>query len=176
MSNSTKYNLLGFLSVAFGIVAMFNPLQATATAEMIASIGFMVAGGFQLFAAFTDKSTKYRWILAIFGVISVFLGLYLIVRPVVGTIIFTMIIAGFLLVEGLSKIFLAFKAKETSSFWMILLSGILSVALGVMIFNNFPASAASVLGVLLAVELISNGFGLLAFATIADNIENKLHL
>lgn len=168
MSHSTKYNLLGFLSVAFGIIAMLNPIQATGTAEFIASIGFVVAGGLQLYVALTDKTAQYRWVLGIFGVIMTLLGLYLLVRPVLGILVFTVMIASFLFIEGLAKIFLAFQTKASSGFWMILLSGFLSVTLAIMVFNNLAASVATLMGVLLAIELISNGFGLLAYATVPD--------
>ena len=39
----------------------------------------------------------------------------------------------------------------------VLVSGLLSILLAVFIFTNFPYAAGSVLGIFLAVELISNG-------------------
>jgi uncharacterized membrane protein HdeD (DUF308 family) len=39
----------------------------------------------------------------------------------------------------------------------VLVSGILSIVLAVFIFTNFPYAAGTVLGIFLAVELISNG-------------------
>jgi uncharacterized membrane protein HdeD (DUF308 family) len=47
---------------------------------------------------------------------------------------------------------------------LTLLSGLVSLALGVMVFTNFPQSAAVVLGVLLAIELIATGITLVSFA------------
>ena len=45
-----------------------------------------------------------------------------------------------------------------------MLSGVLSIVLGIMILSNFPYAAASVLGILLAIELLSNGIFLLMVA------------
>jgi hypothetical protein len=54
--------------------------------------------------------------------------------------------------------------RGTGYFWIVLLSGIISVVLGVMVLSNFPYSAAVVLGTLLAIELISSGVANIALA------------
>ena len=46
--------------------------------------------------------------------------------------------------------------------WTILLSAVASLILGAMVLTNFPQSAEILLGILLAVELISNGIWLMA--------------
>ena len=45
-----------------------------------------------------------------------------------------------------------------------MISGLVSIILGVMVLANFPQSAAVVLGILLAVELLSNGVSAIALA------------
>jgi uncharacterized membrane protein HdeD (DUF308 family) len=66
--------------------------------------------------------------------------------------------------EGLLKAYLAFRFKGTSYFWGILLSAALSILLAILIFSNYPESAMTILGILLAVELISIGINLLALS------------
>jgi uncharacterized membrane protein HdeD (DUF308 family) len=46
----------------------------------------------------------------------------------------------------------------------MILAGIVSLVLGGMILANFPQSALVVLGIFLAVELISNGVSLIVLA------------
>lgn len=44
---------------------------------------------------------------------------------------------------------------------MLILSGILSFVLGVMIFGNIAGVAVSLLGIILGIELISNGISVI---------------
>ena len=53
---------------------------------------------------------------------------------------------------------------QTPLRWALILSGAVSLLLGAMILSNFPQSAALVLGVYLAVELISNGVSLIVLS------------
>jgi uncharacterized membrane protein HdeD (DUF308 family) len=70
----------------------------------------------------------------------------------------------FFLATGVTKIFLSFGLRGTGYLWVVLLSGIVSVVLGIMVLSNFPYSAATILGILLAVELISTGIANIALA------------
>jgi uncharacterized membrane protein HdeD (DUF308 family) len=65
---------------------------------------------------------------------------------------------------GIAKVIFAFRIRGSGYFMLTLLSGLVSLALGVMVFTNFPQSAAVVLGVLLAIELIATGITLVSFA------------
>jgi uncharacterized membrane protein HdeD (DUF308 family) len=69
----------------------------------------------------------------------------------------TLLVAVLFLVIGVVKILYSFSLRPISGWGWVLASGIVSLALGVMILSNFPYSAVSVLGILLAVELLSNG-------------------
>ena len=68
-----------------------------------------------------------------------------------------LLVAVLFLVTGVVKILYAFSLRPISGWGWVLVSGIVSLALGVMILSNFPYAAVSVLGILLAVELLSNG-------------------
>ena len=50
-------------------------------------------------------------------------------------------------------------------------SGLISIVLGVMVLSNFPQSATVVLGILLGIELLSNGISAIALAIVGRTAE-----
>jgi uncharacterized membrane protein HdeD (DUF308 family) len=54
--------------------------------------------------------------------------------------------------------------RPSPYFWAVFLSGAISLLLAVMILANFPQSAMTIPGILLAVDLISTGAGMVALA------------
>ncbi|PUE11083.1 hypothetical protein B9Z51_01795 [Limnohabitans sp. T6-5] len=162
MSNSNYLMWLGVISLVLGFLALFNPVASTIAAEMIVAWSLMIVGIGQLVSAFNQKDGENRLGLGLLGVLGFFLGLYLIYRPVMGALTLTMIVALFILVEGLVKVYLALRFKGTPYFGGILLSAIVSILLAILILSNYPESAMTILGILLAVQLISIGINLLA--------------
>jgi uncharacterized membrane protein HdeD (DUF308 family) len=92
------------------------------------------------------------------------IGYWIISNPVEGRMVLTWTIGLLFLMEGIVKIVLAFAARGTGYFWMLLLTGAVSILLAGMILARFPASALTIPGILLAVDLISTGVSLAALA------------
>lgn len=168
MAGKVLWTIVGCLSILAGILAFANPLVATLTAEQVAGWGFLIVGVLQIFSAFRQVSWGGRiWVLLV-GVLMVLLGIDLLANPFEGVLTLTLAVAALFLVAGILRIVLAFGLRGTGAFWLVLLSGAVSVILAVMIFGNFPASALSILGILLAVELISNGISIIALSTVRE--------
>lgn len=156
--------MAGLVSLTGGIFALFNPLAASLTAEQLTGLLFLVAGALQLFAAFRGGPGAPRLWSGVVGALGLVVGISLLARPFDGLIALTLLAAIFFLVSGFGKLGLSFVLRETPIFWPMLLSGALSALLGIMVLVNFPTSAAMLLGLLLAVELISTGATLSALA------------
>ncbi|MBV7433933.1 DUF308 domain-containing protein [Cardiobacteriaceae bacterium TAE3-ERU3] len=155
--NRTLWLVVGIISVLGGIFALWNPLQATLAAEMLAGWMFLLVGILQFIAMFRAPTTGGKIFGAIGGVIGVLVGFELLQQPLKGVLALTMVIAILFMATGIVKIVTSFSLRNTIAFWPVLLSGLISVILAVMIFSDYPESATVILGVLLAVELISNG-------------------
>lgn len=153
--------ITGVIFVVGGFLALTNPLAATLAATMIAAWSFLIGGALQIYAAFNQEGTENKIWPALAGLAGVIVGVLLFKNPLEGVISLTIMVAIMFFVIGVAKVILSFSLKGTSAFWPIMLSGILSVVLSLMIFSNFPQSAATILGILLAVELISNGVSLI---------------
>lgn len=168
MAGKVLWIIVGCLSILAGILALANPLVATLTAEQVAGWGFLIVGILQIFAVFRQVSWGGRiWVLLV-GVLMVLLGINLLGKPLEGVMALTLTVGALFLVEGIFKIVLSFGLRGTGAFWLVLLSGAISVILAIMIFGNFPASALSILGILLAIELISNGISIIALSTVRE--------
>lgn len=164
MQNWLLWLLVGIASVIGGILALAHPFVATLAAEQLAGWSFTAIGVLTLATAFQDKGWGARiWALLLGALFTIF-GLYLVMNPLAGTVQLTFIVATLLVVIGVFRLIIAATPMAAGSRTILGLSGIISIALAVMIFTNFPWSSGAVLGVFLAIELISNGVSLIFVA------------
>lgn len=164
--NRTLWLVVGVISILGGVFAFFNPLSATLAAEQIAGFLFLFVGILQFVALFTVRSTGAKLFAAIGGIIGVLLGFELLTQPMQGILTLTMVVAILFMVTGIVRTLSAFALRGTGAFAPVLLSGIISIILAIMIFAGYPESSTYILGVLLAVELISNGISLVMYSRV----------
>jgi len=162
MTNWFLWLIIGLLIIAGGISALYHPFLATLTAERIAAWVFIGGGILQLIGLFRELSWSARLWQLLLCAAFLFLGLSLLLNPLAGIVSLTLTVAILLLVSGVAKLIMALSARGTIVFWPVLLSGLVSAVLALIVFANFPQSAAVLLGVLLAVELLSTGFAIVA--------------
>lgn len=164
MKNKTFLIIVGVLSIIGGAFAFFNPLAATLTAEQLVAWLFLLVGILQLVAVWKYRAFISTLWLGIGAILSLLIGGFLLFNPLQGAVTLTAMVAALLLVSGVSQVVFALAWRGTPYFLAILLSGLLSLVLAVLIFADFPASATSILGIFLAIELISNGVSTLLVA------------
>jgi uncharacterized membrane protein HdeD (DUF308 family) len=161
--------ILAAISIIAGILALLNPFPATLAATLIAGWSFLLIGALEIVEAIRAQGWRDRaWNLAL-GVVAVLAGLNIIGQPLRGMVVLTVAVAVLLLVSGIIKIAAGFSLPKGSLRWMVLLSGVVSAILGVMVLTGMPTAAASFLGILLGIELISNGSAMLGFALARGN-------
>ncbi|SDD43061.1 Uncharacterized membrane protein HdeD, DUF308 family [Paracoccus isoporae] len=165
MTGRILWIVIGILSVLAGILALANPFMATLTAERFAGWSFIFIGGLQIGAAFQTVGWAGRIWVILLGLACILLGVFLLLNPLAGIVSLTFAAAVTFIIAGIFKIVLAMDLRGTPAFWLMMLSGLVSVVLGAMVLGNFPASAATLLGILLAVELISTGVSMVALST-----------
>lgn len=151
----------GILGIIGGILALLNPMAATFTVLQLTAIFFLVIGIFHIIGAIYAKGWGGRLAAIIVGLLCGLIGIFLLHNPLAGIVTLTLAVALMFLANGVFKLFLAWMVRGRQWFWLVLASGLLSLLLGIMILSGFPQSAATVLGLLLAVELISSGASLI---------------
>jgi uncharacterized membrane protein HdeD (DUF308 family) len=104
----------------------------------------------------SSRSCCFIWSLGI-GVLSLLVGVVLVADPLAGAIPLTLLVAVLFLATGVAKTMFALALRPASGWVWVLASGLVSVVLGVMILAGLPATATTILGLLLGIELVSNG-------------------
>jgi uncharacterized membrane protein HdeD (DUF308 family) len=171
MKNKILWMLLAAISILGGIYALANPVLASGFATILVGWVFVALGVVQVVTGFRAESAGAKVWTVLLGALAVFLGITILGHPLKGMVALTTMLAILFLFGGMAKIVLSFALEDRRFFWAVLISGIASVALAVIIFMNWPVSAVSALGILLGVELISDGISSLAMAFSDDGEE-----
>lgn len=171
MSGWFWWLLVGLVMLVGGVVALLNPFAATLTAEAIAAWFFIIGGVLQLVAVFQAQGWGARIVALVLAAVFLWLGISLLSNPLAGILSLTLVAAIMFLASGLAKVAFSFMLRGTGFFWPVLLSGVVSVVIAIMVFSNFPQSAAVLLGLLLGVELLSSGITTISYALYARRAE-----
>lgn len=149
------YIVMGVIALIGGAMAFANPMAASVAVVQIVAAVFLVMGVMQIWSSFQAPGFS-GWDL-VFGVLQVLVGIVLFTDITGGMISLTLMVAILILLEGLFLCWLGWSMRPTGPWLWVLLSGVVSLVLAVMILTGLPASAASILGLLLGIDLVSNG-------------------
>ncbi len=167
MRSSTWWMIGAIICMIGGLAAIFNPVAGTMAATAIAAWSFIIFGIIQLIAVFMIKGGWNKLLLALFGVLGILVGITVINNPLVSILSLTMAVAIFVILSGVVRLFVANDVKGTPAFGWVMVSAILSILLGILILANFPVSAATILGLLLGIELLFSGIAMFGLSQAA---------
>ena len=149
---------LGIIFVIGGIFAIATPLVATLAVTIVVGISLAFVGVFQIIQAWSIRSWGgFIWQLII-GIIAVVGGIYMWWNPIPGAIALTIVMAAVFLAKGLMQVILGFQLRPHQGWGWMLVSGILSIIIGVLIWSEFPDSSAFAVGTLAGIALIFSGW------------------
>ncbi|WP_425045842.1 HdeD family acid-resistance protein [Primorskyibacter sp. S87] len=162
MSDWLKLLLLGILSVVFGVIILGAPVVASVAITTLTGIMLLIGGGVQVVGGFSVEGTGNKILSIIMGIIMVFLGWSFMSNPLEGTLTLATVVMILFAAGGFARIFLAFQMRGTGFFWPTLITGVLSLFLaGYIMMNATVGLALSLLGILMGIEMLFNGFGLI---------------
>jgi len=167
MKEWIKWLILGLLSALFGVFVLGNAVVATLAVTTLAGALFVISGGFQIAAGLTGETGMSRVFSVLLGGLMALLGLSILAHPLEGMISLTMLILVLLAASGIVRLVQGFGMKNTPYFWPMLLSGAFSIFLAGYIGANFAAATLTLLGIIMGVELLLNGLGMIVLAFFA---------
>ncbi len=151
---------LGVVFLIAGFIAVGSAVAATASAVMIIGIMMIMGGVAEIVAAFSVKGWGKFAVWMLLGLLYVGAGFIAIMNPFAAATILTLMLGAALVAGGVLRIFLAFSMKTAGKPWgWVVVSGLVTLLLGVMIIAQWPASSFFVLGIFLGIDLIFIGSG-----------------
>ena len=155
---------LGILSIVFGVVVLGNTVVASMAVTTITGAMLLLSGIFQILGGLTSEGMGRKVLSLAMGALMAFLGLSFLFNPLEGAISLAMLIMILLMASGIVRIVFSMQMRGTPFFMPMLISGALSVLLAAYIWMNFDTASVSILGILLGIELLFNGAGLILLA------------
>lgn len=136
----------GIVSTLFGLVALFWPKLTLATLVYMYGMFVVLIGTFSLFEALASiKREPLWWLMTIFAVFNIAIGVFLLQNPLVTAAIFVILLAVYVFVQSIIDLVIASYAGKGDNRWLWIITGVFGIAMGfVILFYPLAASVAFV--------------------------------
>ena len=164
---------LGIGLVVLGLVALGLSFAMTLAGVMYYGILMLVGGGCEVAHALAARRWSGFLPQVALGVLYLIAGGYLVLRPLDASLVLTLVLGLSILSTGVSRMALGWAIRGARYWRAVLASGLLSLMLGGLILARWPTSSGWVIGLLIAVELISNGCSWITLGLTARTINSR---
>ena len=154
---STWSIVWGALMLVCGLVAICLPLASSIGIVLVLAWVILFAGVWHLIFAFQAHGVGGVLWQVLLGLVYGAAGIYMLMHPLLGVLSLTLVLAVFLLFEGILELVLYFQIRRTAHSGWILLDGVITLLLGLLIWVHWPSSSVWVIGTLIGISLIFSG-------------------
>ncbi len=148
---------LGVIYSIAGFIALGSILTATVASVFIVGIMMLIAGVAEVINAFQVKTWGKFLFWVLLGVLYIVAGFVTFENPLLAAALLTLMLACTLIVSGIMRIILGFSMKRGMPWIWVVLSGVVTLLLGLVILNHWPVSSLYILGLLLGIDLVFAG-------------------
>ncbi len=155
----------GVIAIIFGIVALTRPEQTLQALVLVFGAFALVDGIFTVIAGVASYRFFERWwAMLLEGVAGVVIGVLTFIWPSITALVLVYFIAAWALITGIFEIVAAIQLRRViTGEWALILSGLLSILFGVLLFV-FPAAGAVSMIWMIGVYAILFGITLIILA------------
>ncbi len=158
--------VLGIVLVLVGGVASGSSFLTTLATVTWVGATLIVGGGVHLLNALRARRGWGLFLHLLAGVLYVILGVLMLQHPIGAAAAFTLMIAAAFLTGGVLRIVMAIAERFPGWVW-VLLNGVVTLALGVLIWREWPESSLWVIGLFVGIDLLLSGWALIMLALAA---------
>ena len=149
---------LGILFLVLGCIGLGMVVCLTLVSMFFFGALLIISGITHIIDVFKHKEWKGIIGQALIAVLYIAGGCVVFYDPFLASTLITALLAGVLIIIGITRIIMAIALKDSKSWGWLLLAGITAIVLGVLIIMQWPISGLWVIGMFIAIEMIVNGW------------------
>ncbi len=173
LNKFSKYSkIIGIVFILLGVAGVLFP-QVLSLATAIFYGWLLLVSSFMI-AFQTWQTNKKDWLGWLKAVLLFLVGIFIAVNPFPGIAALGMLLAIYFFIDAFTSVALAFEVKPEKGWWLILINGVLSLALGGYLLIGWPFSSFYLVGLFVGISLLFDGIVLLSMGKRAGEIEKKL--
>jgi uncharacterized membrane protein HdeD (DUF308 family) len=153
--------ILGIVFVVLGFLAIILPVVASFVVNSFVGWLLIIGGVLYGYHAFGIRDGWNIAATVLLALLTLASGIILLIFPLAGVITLTMFLAAYFVAAGILKAIYALQHRGMSGWGWALVSGLISIAFGVLIWSGFPGTALWALGVIVGIDLIFYGWALI---------------
>jgi uncharacterized membrane protein HdeD (DUF308 family) len=157
---------IGILCDIVGVYSIFAPIVASISVAILVGWALVVGGIIQLGHGLR-RDLAWTWEVAwqlLASVLTIAAGVFILLAPLTGTLTLTVVLVAWFWTIGVIRLVAWWKMRYVKGSWMTALNGALSLVLGILIWADLPSSATWAIGLLVGIELLFAGSGLIMTA------------
>lgn len=149
--------LFGLIGIAFGITLLVQPDASVLALVWAFGILSLADGLVSLFSVFRRDLALPRWLLLLYALVSIAFGVLAILQPAEMATALLWVLALWLIIAGIARIVFAIQVRKlVQGEWLLVLSGILVILLGVLFFAN-PGISLRVIAIWIGIGALLYG-------------------
>lgn len=166
-----KVRNLGIVLVVLGALSIWAPQVTGKTLAVIIGLLLVFGGIGRTMFSWVAPSWGSAFLRAAVGVLTVVAGIYILMQPEVGSRALAVVLMIYLFADGITSLILALKMPPVVSGggWM-LIGALASIAVGVLMWMQWPASGELAVGILIGVKLVLDGVSLIGLGSVAKAV------
>jgi uncharacterized membrane protein HdeD (DUF308 family) len=149
--------IAGALMIVLGAVAIIVPAVASVATAIFIGWILVIASAFDVANAVAVEHGGRRALRFILAALTFAAGLYLLVAPLDGVFTLTVVLVIWFMASGTARLIVGVAERGLPGWGMTVVSGLISIALGILIAERLPSSADWAIGLIVGVDLLFSG-------------------
>jgi uncharacterized membrane protein HdeD (DUF308 family) len=155
-----RLGIFGGIAMLLGLLAMLAPAFTGISIILVLAALLSISGVLRMLWAFQSASLgRGLWRFAI-GSLTLLCGAAMLANPLFGSAVMTIVLAVYFVVDGVAELAIGAGRLGEGGGWL-LFGGVISLALGVLIWMQYPLSGAWAMGILVGIKLFLVGLAML---------------